>query len=194
MKSKKVNSLTILTLLLLLIVVGGCGINPLTPSLNELKKSLNYFPLNQYSSWNYETDNGDTLILTVTDTFYSEGNKIYTLLETSLSNALTYQFAIFDDGIYFYKLSQYNPFIKYPLIETFSWDFLNIDRMHNVFTIIKDSENINNYDNVKVLQWDFYITYPAEKYDHSYFYYLKGDVGPVAIEKDAKLYLLRNYK
>ena len=83
MKSKKVNSLTILTLLLLLIVVGGCGINPLTPSLNELKKSLNYFPLNQYSSWNYETDNGDTLILTVTDTFYSEGNKIYTSKEFS---------------------------------------------------------------------------------------------------------------
>ena len=193
MKNKKVTNLTILLLLSLLIIVGGCGINPLTPSLNELEKGQNYFPLNQYSSWNYETDSGDTLILTITDTFYSDGNKIYTLLETSLSNTLTYRFAIFDDGVYFYKLGQYNPFIKYPLIKTFSWDFLNIDGMHNIFTIVKDSENINNYDNVKVLQWDFYKTYPVEKYDHSYFYYLKDGVGPVVIEKNAKLYFLRNY-
>lgn len=175
------------------ILMFSCGFNPLIPSLDELDGGKDYFPFDKYGRWNYVSSAGDTMSVVITDSFESSGSTIYKVNEVTASETETYYLTKKDDGIHIYILGTIQDYIKYPLVNNFSWEY-QIGFYRVLAFVLEDPEAFGDWDDPKLIELDYYDITKESTYQFSYYYYYEADVGPVRIEKENRIYDLLDYE
>ncbi|MCD6578536.1 hypothetical protein J7L48_03605 [bacterium] len=178
---------------LLIIILLGCNINPIAPSLNELNNETDYFPLDKYSEYNYISSKGDTLVLTIMYSFDFNGAKVYEVNEITKSNTVSYDLVSRESGVYFYTLGYENPFLRYPLVQDFTWEFPS-SLYYYIFSVLSLSEMVDDYEDVLEIQWDFYNNTLNNNFVKTYYYYFGDGIGPVQIIQNGITYIIKDLK
>ncbi len=171
----------------------GCNINPIGPSLKNLSSEQNYFPLGKYSEYDYESSGNDTMVLTVNYSSNYNNSKVYKVKEMTKANTTSYYLISDKKGVFFYFLDTNNPFLKYPLITDFTWEYA-FSFYYYIFSVLSLNETIGQYNNVAEIQWDFYNNTLNKKYVKTCYYYFKDGIGPVQIVQDNITYTIKDIK
>ncbi len=179
-------------LILALIALAGCGLNPLIPSLEELRNDKNYLPLHASSSWSFESAAGETLTWTVTAQFTTSSRNVFTVIQNTAENTTTYYMSPDSRGVDFCNLGIFNPFIRYPMIEGFTWEYSGgID--YNYFIVQEVGVEIKQWEETVYLEWEVYWTFPEISYDYSKYFHLADGIGPVSIQEGEIIYYLKDF-
>ena len=131
-------TILIILISLILIILTGCQ-NPLSPVLDQMSETTDYYPIKVGNKWIYYIHNSSSegkLSITVTGTEVIEGKNAFILIKKSGTTERQLALVKEKDGIYGYRgfdsgsrinviANGWYKILPYPLLEGNSWNLVN---------------------------------------------------------------------